>query len=186
MKSLFKFFMMLLLFHSISLLNCYSIKFKSKLVANNLVYPVSMTEYIHNNRLKIVNRNGYDKIDHFSIKFRRYYFPFGIGISSEKNDISDKINSLVAKKGGDGVVNFALFHNTKYGAKYHYCAPLPYMIILVQLGTPCYFLYTSKIRGVSSNFFGYLAGIWATTLTIEYLFPKVYTIDAVGDIIKFK
>ena len=175
----------LFLLCSTCFIRCYSIKFKNTFAANDLRYPVSMNKFIHNESLKVVDHYNYTIIDHFSFKIRRYYLSFGIPISSGEADLSNKINSLVHKKGGDGVVNFALYYNEKFGGKYYFNGPLPYMLVFLQLGTPACYLYASKIKGFRNNFLGYIAGMWVTTLTIEFLFPKVYTIDVEGDIIKF-
>lgn len=87
------------------------------LKADNLKYPVSMSEGMYDERLKLVSDNyGYEIVDEFSFSVSRVttfwsLLSFGFISLGSDEDISAEINKLVKEKGGDGVVDLQVSKN---------------------------------------------------------------------------
>ena len=75
--------------------------------APHLHQPVSMTSAIHDSSLRVVRGGEYDDLGHFAISFS------GVSLGSPLDphprlDVSEEINNIVRKKGGNGITNLSI------------------------------------------------------------------------------
>ena len=72
--------------------------------ADDLEYPISMTPYIHNQLLEVVDTSGYDVTATFSIVRRQWSLGL-LQLSSDTIDISEEVNKLCRSNEADGIVS---------------------------------------------------------------------------------
>jgi hypothetical protein len=75
--------------------------------ASHLEQPVSMTSAIHNADLEVLTAKEYDDLGRFSISFSGW--SVGSPVSpNPRIDISEALNDIVKKRGGNGVTDLTL------------------------------------------------------------------------------
>lgn len=80
---------------------CMSVK--SELLAQNLEYPVSMTNSIVNSRGQHID---YKILDKFKIKHRNWFWMGGlVNLSDRQWDASEDLNNLVKENNGDAITS---------------------------------------------------------------------------------
>ena len=78
------------------------------IAAKTLEHPVSTTEGIYDQKLKLLSKDNYTVIDHFEFNLSAVsFFWTWIPISNHK-DISDKLDNILKDKGGDAIVNLSI------------------------------------------------------------------------------
>jgi len=85
---------------------CY-VAAKVNIHSSDLEYPVSYTDTFYDDQFKTTYPGTYKIVEEFSIKFTKWSLTFPI-ITESNEDISKKLNEIINKNNGDGIVELKI------------------------------------------------------------------------------